>query len=224
MPLSIVLSRSRSSPSWSSCSCVALRRSRAGRRTRDAGAVPRARSADLAARVETSLGRALRAGSTRVRRGQLAAAAVADDLTGARSTRSSATQTRRATLRPPPGCGRIRDGIVAELERASRALEMIEHGARSGVGAAPAAASSRRRPSLKRGYLNLLHAREAIARHAVEVRGAAAAAELVPARPDVRRVAAPHDRLSRGRRIDGTATARVRPPYVVVSSSPHHKG
>ena len=41
-------------------------------------------------------------------------------------------------------------------------------GHRSWPPRAVARASSRRRPSIKRGYLNLLHAREAIARHALE--------------------------------------------------------
>ena len=48
---------------------------------------------------------------------------------------------------------------------------------RSWPRSAAASASSRRRPSIKRGYLNLLHAREAIARHA------ARAEALEPGRP-----------------------------------------
>jgi hypothetical protein len=61
----------------------------------------------------------------------------------------------------------IRDDLVGELERAVRALGMVEHGA-------DMIASSRRgtreieaQTSIKRGYLNLIHAREAIARHAI---------------------------------------------------------
>jgi hypothetical protein len=69
----------------------------------------------------------------------------------------------------PPEAVAIRDDIVAELERAGRALDMVGHGA--GI-----LAQVRRRgreleaqTAIKRGYLNLLHAREAIDRHALRV-------------------------------------------------------
>ena len=70
-------------------------------------------------------------------------------------------------LRGPRRAQAIRDDLVAELERASRALGMVEHGANIWPRHGAAAASSRPRPSIKRGYLNLIHAREAIARHAI---------------------------------------------------------
>ena len=70
-------------------------------------------------------------------------------------------------LRGPRRAQAIRDDFVAEIERASRALGMVEHGA-------DVLASSRRgsrdleaQTSIKRGYLNLIHAREAVARHAI---------------------------------------------------------
>ena len=57
--------------------------------------------------------------------------------------------------------------LVEELERAGRALTLIEHGCGllgvdRGRGHEPEAQTS-----IKRGYLNLLHAREALARHAL---------------------------------------------------------
>ena len=57
---------------------------------------------------------------------------------------------------------------VAALERAHRALEMVEHGT-SILGAARRGSRElEAQTSIKRGYLNLLHAREALARHALE--------------------------------------------------------
>ena len=81
---------------------------------------------------------------------------------------------------------RIRDEIVAELERAKRALEMIEHGVSIQVSARAGARELESQTAIKRGYLNVLHAREAIAGHAVE----AAAVEAVdPSRSSVHRSA-----------------------------------
>jgi hypothetical protein len=57
---------------------------------------------------------------------------------------------------------------VAELERAQRALGMVEHGASILVMARRGPRELEAQTSIKRGYLNLIHAREAIARHALE--------------------------------------------------------
>jgi hypothetical protein len=61
----------------------------------------------------------------------------------------------------------IRDDLVGELERAIRALGMVEHGANMLASARRGARDLEAQTSIKRGYLNLIHAREAIARHAV---------------------------------------------------------
>jgi hypothetical protein len=61
----------------------------------------------------------------------------------------------------------IRDDLVRELERAVRALGMVEHGADMLTSARRGARDLEAQTSIKRGYLNLIHAREAIARHAV---------------------------------------------------------
>jgi hypothetical protein len=73
------------------------------------------------------------------------------------------------SLQPPPNLAHVRAGLIDELERAARALEMVEHGR-------TILASVRRGPreleaqtSIKRGHLNLLHAREAIEAHAASV-------------------------------------------------------
>lgn len=61
----------------------------------------------------------------------------------------------------------IRDDLVAELERAIRALSMVEHGADILASVRRGTRDLEAQTSIKRGYLNLIHAREAIARHAL---------------------------------------------------------
>ena len=122
---------------------------------------------DIAARVETSLD-----GATSridgVRRGLAPPDTIPPVIEAASDAVAKYVEEARA-IGGPREVLEIRDDIVAELERAGRALDMVEHGA--GI-----LAQVRRRgreleaqTALKRGYLNLLHAREAIARHALRV-------------------------------------------------------
>ena len=60
----------------------------------------------------------------------------------------------------------IRDDLVADLDRAVRALDMVEHGANMLASARRGSRDLEAQTSIKRGYLNLVHAREAVARHA----------------------------------------------------------
>jgi hypothetical protein len=122
--------------------------------------------ADLAARVETSLSE-VSGRVDAVRRGQLAAASVADDLSASLDAVARYADEGRG-LHPPPDGNRIRDDLVAELERAKRALEMVEHGCSIQASARAGARELEAQTAIKRGYLNVLHAREAIARHAHE--------------------------------------------------------
>jgi hypothetical protein len=140
---------------------------------------------DLASRIETSLGE-LCARVDAVRRGQLAAPAVVDDLAASVDAVEKYTDEARA-LRPPSEGVRLRDEIVAELERTKRALQMIEHGVAIQASARSGGREVEAQTAIKRGYLNVLHAREAITRHAAE----AATIETVdPARrPSARRSA-----------------------------------
>jgi hypothetical protein len=119
---------------------------------------------DLARRVETSLGQ-VSARVDAVRRGQLGADAVADDISASIDAVSRYTDEARA-LHPPSDGRAIRDEIVAELERAARALEMVEHGRSIQVSARAGGREMEAQTSIKRGYLNVLHAREAIAHQA----------------------------------------------------------
>jgi hypothetical protein len=134
--------------------------------------------ADLASRVDTSLGE-LCARVDAVRRGQLAAPALVDDIAASIDAVQKYADEGRA-LKPPSDGTRIRDDIVAELERAMRALEMIDHGVSIQVSARAGARELEAQTAIKRGYLNVLHAREAIARHTAD------AAALVPADPSRR--------------------------------------
>jgi hypothetical protein len=84
----------------------------------------------------------------------------------------------------PAGLGGVRDDIVAELERASRALDMVEHGRSIMASARVRGREIEAQTAVKRGYLNLLHAREAIVRHAGR---AAAWRSPTEARRDARR-------------------------------------
>jgi hypothetical protein len=133
---------------------------------------------DLAARIETSLSE-LCARVDAVRRGQLAAPAVVDDIAASIDAVEKYADEGRA-LRPPPEGKRIQDEIVAELERAKRALEMIDHGISIQVSARAGARELESQTAIKRGYLNVLHAREAITRHQAD------AAALVAADPSSR--------------------------------------
>ena len=53
------------------------------------------------------------------------------------------------------------DGLAVEIERAQRAVELISHG-RTLMADSSGSGASEGETSVKRGYLNLLHAREAI--------------------------------------------------------------
>lgn len=70
-------------------------------------------------------------------------------------------------LKGPRRAQAIRDDLVAEIERASRALGMVEHGANMQASSRRGSRDLEAQTSIKRGYLNLIHAREAIARHAL---------------------------------------------------------
>ena len=101
-----------------------------------------------------------------------------------------------------------RPDLVAELERAGRALEMVDHGCDDpGHRVAARARELEAQTSIKRGYLNLLHAREAIGRtgHRGDRAGDAGPAAALQARRPLT-VRRPADRWSR-------------PHHVVVSSA-----
>ena len=119
---------------------------------------------DLVERVETSLdGVCSRIDA--VRRRTLAAEAIQENLSAASDAVERYGEEARA-LRVSGPATEIRAAIVADLERAGRALQMVEHGC--AIMATLTRAHGREleaQTSIKRGYLNILHAREAMVRH-----------------------------------------------------------
>jgi len=140
---------------------------------------------DLAERIDVSLD-----GATgridAVRHHESAPDSLADTLTAATDAVERYLEEARA-LEPPAQARSIRTALIEDLERAGRALAMVEHGATILVTVRRGNRELEGQTSIKRGYLNLLHAREAIARHAamVEETDAAAAERADAARRSV---------------------------------------
>ncbi len=120
---------------------------------------------DLSTRIETSLG-GVSEKIDGVRRHTIPADAIGDNIAAATDAVARYVEEARA-IRGPDGSADIRDAIVSELERAARALQMVEHGCTILASARPGGRELEAQTAVKRGYLNLLHAREAVARHAV---------------------------------------------------------
>ncbi|HEY3163513.1 MAG TPA: hypothetical protein VGJ71_04090 [Candidatus Limnocylindrales bacterium] len=130
---------------------------------------------DLAERAETSLGEVSKRVDA-VRRGQLGADQIAEDLSA--SMDAVVRYTNEARGFHPPDDGRaIREEIVAALERSARALEMIEHGRSIQTSARSGGREIEAQTAIKRGYLNVLHARESISHQAKVARDLSATDE-----------------------------------------------
>ena len=122
--------------------------------------------ADLAARIDISLGGVVERIDA-VRRHQLPSDAIDENLTAATEAVQRYADEAQA-LRAPPVLSRQRESLVAELERAGRALETVVHGAELLTTQPGPVRELEAQTSIKRGYLNLIHAREAIRRVAIE--------------------------------------------------------
>jgi hypothetical protein len=116
------------------------------------------------ARVEAALGPII-ARIDGVRRGQLEAISLAEELSQA-SEATSALVAEAEALSLPTDMDDVRSGIAEELHRAERALDMVEHGRAIMASARARGREIEAQTAVKRGYLNLLHAREAIGRYA----------------------------------------------------------
>lgn len=126
-------------------------------------------------RAEASLGAAAEAVDA-VRRGSAGALDIVGEL-GQALTSAEELAAAAHGLGSPEGSEAIRQGLIEELERAVRALEMIQHGCSLLAGVSSRDHVPEAQTAIKRGYLNLLHARESAARHV------AAAASLQVAVP-----------------------------------------
>ena len=121
---------------------------------------------DLARRAEVSFGE-IAVLIDGVRRRAAEPETIAESLSAARDAAERYAEEARS-LRGPVAARQARAALVAELERAGRALGMVEHGASILAAARRGSRELEAQTAIKRGYLNLLHAREAIARHALE--------------------------------------------------------
>jgi hypothetical protein len=100
-----------------------------------------------------------------VRRQQLPADGLGDTVSATRDAVTRYAEEARALKGPPEAAAIARD-IVSDLDRAKRAIDMVEHGATILAAVRRGGRELEAQTSIKRGYLNLIHAREAIARHA----------------------------------------------------------
>ena len=137
----------------------------------------RGETADLAGRVDGVLA-PLAGRVDAVRRGQVPSVEIEEELVAAARILEEALEEARR-IRSPNGVTASAD-LAGQVDRALRAVDTIRYG----CGLATDAAGRRGKEleaqtSIKRGYLNLLHAREAVAEEADRAR---AAAQLVPRR------------------------------------------
>ena len=139
------------------------RASRALSRTRDEERFRRAVD-DLARRIDESLGGVVERVDA-VRRHQVPAELIVPNLVAARDAIARYTE-EAAALHGPVPADEVRSNLLAELGHAERALAMAAHGCDLMTGTPGRKSELEAQTEIKRGYLNALHAREAIARHA----------------------------------------------------------
>ncbi len=139
----------------------------AGTRENDAF---RQAAGDLVGRIALSLaGAAERIDAAR--RGQVDPQSIGETLAAANEAIDRYGDEAMA-LATPAAYRVIRDGLVEELRRAGRALDMVEHGCARMAGLLGRPNEPEGHTALKRGYLSLLHSREAILDLGVDIRAA----------------------------------------------------
>jgi hypothetical protein len=122
---------------------------------------------DLSGRIDTSLGGVIERIDA-VRRHQVPPDSIGDNLAAACDA-VERYELEAAKLHGPVPADDVRAALLAELERAARALEMVVHGCDLLAAARSGYRELEAQTAVKRGYLNALHAREAIARHAADL-------------------------------------------------------
>ncbi len=130
--------------------------------------------ADLAGRIERSLGD-VSVLIDAVRRRDAEGEAIRVNLAAARDAAERYAEEARR-LAGPRTAAPYREGIVEELERVGRALDLVDHGCVLSMTGRRIERGPEADTAIKRGYLNLIHARGSIAEHAaaamVEAEGA----------------------------------------------------
>lgn len=125
---------------------------------------------DLAARIDEVLD-SITIQVDRVRHRQVDAATITHGIdTALEALLGLGAEARE--LAGPPVTAAAQSAFVAEIDRAERGLQMVEHGcailSTAGAGHRQIEAET----AIKRGYLNVVHAREAIGRHAADIEAA----------------------------------------------------
>ncbi|MGH2468311.1 MAG: hypothetical protein ACRDGL_11395 [Candidatus Limnocylindrales bacterium] len=139
----------------------------------------RAAAAGLGGGVDGLLGHIAKR-TDAVRRGTVPPGELTDELRAAVASLDDASAAARE-LAAPLGAGRLRQDLAEDIARGSRAAEMILHGCILAAEGRGRASELEAQTNVKRGYLNLLHARESLAGHLAD------AARTAPDRPAIRR-------------------------------------
>jgi hypothetical protein len=126
----------------------------------------RGRITDLVARIDRSLTEVAER-IDGVRRHQVDPGEIRENLDAAEEAVARYAEEGEA-LRPPAGLDGLRVAVVDELSRAGRALEMVRHGCEALATGVAGPRQVEGQTSVKRGYLNILHARDALRRVARE--------------------------------------------------------
>lgn len=121
---------------------------------------------DFAARADADLG-AILDRVDGVRRRLVEPSAIVEELHAARIRVEELAEEARS-LDLVPALRASRAAVVEDVERAARALDMVEHGCGILGQNRSRGRELEAQTAIKRGYLNLVHAREAVARHAAE--------------------------------------------------------
>jgi hypothetical protein len=122
---------------------------------------------DLAGRIDTTLGDIISRVDA-LRRQQIEADEIAEPLDKALEALLGFSEEARGLGGPPIVAG-PKAAFAAEIDRADRALQMVEHGASILGSVSSGQRFAEAQTAIKRGYLNVIHARDAIARHAREI-------------------------------------------------------
>jgi len=128
---------------------------------------------DLASRVDATLSDIV-GRIDALRRQQIEADEIATPLDAALDALVRYSEEARS-LGGPPIVATAKASFAAEIDRADRALQMVEHGASILGSVSSGQRFGEAQTAIKRGYLNVLHARDAIARHAADIANARSA-------------------------------------------------
>ena len=124
-------------------------------------------AADLAARIDATL-EPLVSRVDGVRRQQTPATEIYEELRAGLDAMASYLEEARA-IRAPDELAETRSMIAQDIQRGARALEMVMHGVRLWRSGHGRQAELEAQTAIKRGYLNLLHARDAAAEHLADL-------------------------------------------------------